>query len=234
MLALTLGDLESAQSLFLETLDDMTWAFMPPNADPADFAVLRVETLVDLGRHDEAVAAQAYLQQLLGTGTTLGRGYVARAAAALADDESADALFIDAERDIERGVQAFMLAGTRLRHARWLRRRRRRRDAGELLRSALVTFESLQCEPWAQQCRDELHAVGVDVERHERYDATAALTAQERRVADAVAEGLSNKEVARRLFLSPRTVEIHLTHVYRKLGVSGRAALVRELATVPG
>lgn len=232
VLALAQGQLDEAQGLFAETLDAIDWPRIHPNSDPADHAVLRLEALLDLGRRDEAVAVQQYLVDRLGAGTTLGRGFLARAAADLADDDTADSLFRDAERDIERGVHVFMLAGTRLRHARWLRRHRRRREAAELLQSALSTFESLECEPWAEQCRGELRAAGVDVARHERYDPTRALTAQERRVAEAVAAGLSNKEVARRLFLSPRTVEIHLTHVYRKLGLPGRAALCHAFATL--
>ena len=87
------------------------------------------------------------------------------------------------------------------------------------------------CDGWAQTCRDELAAAGAAAPRHERYDLRAQLTAQERRVAEAVAEGLSNGQVAHRLYVSPRTVEVHLTHVYRKLGVQGRVALARTLAT---
>jgi DNA-binding NarL/FixJ family response regulator len=89
------------------------------------------------------------------------------------------------------------------------------------------------CDGWVQQCQDELRASGVDVERGHRDDVSGALTAQERRVAEAVAEGLSNAQVARRLYLSPRTVEVHLTHAYRKLGVHGRVALARSLSGVP-
>ena len=62
--------------------------------------------------------------------------------------------------------------------------------------------------------------------RTDPYAASAVLTAQEKQVAEAAAEGLTNAAIARRMYLSPKTVELHLTHVYRKLAISGRSELV--------
>ncbi|MEZ5117191.1 MAG: LuxR family transcriptional regulator [Candidatus Nanopelagicales bacterium] len=194
----------------------------------ADHVLAWVETLVDLGRDDEAREALEWLDARLGgTQATLGRGLRTRAHAALAGPTEVEALYLSAIEDISRGPHVFEAARTRLRYATWLRRRRRKAPAAQQAAAALATFESLGCGQWADRCRAELAAAGVDQVRGGRHDARRDLTAQERRVAAAVAEGLSNREIGQRLFLSPRTVEVHLGHVYRKLGLRGRSALVR-------
>jgi DNA-binding NarL/FixJ family response regulator len=93
----------------------------------------------------------------------------------------------------------------------------------------LVTFDDLGAAAWAARARLELAASGERLRR-----ATAAresLTSRETQVALAVAEGASNKEVAATLYLTPKTVEYHLTHVYRKLGLRSRVELVRRFAS---
>lgn len=192
----------------------------------ADHVLALVECLADAGRRDEASDAGSRLRELIGPAPcALGEGFLARAEAVVSPDDRVHELLCRAEERIETGVHVFELAMTRLRHARWLRRHRRRREAADRLALALDVFDRLGCTTWADECRSELRAVGVDVVRHDRYDARALLTAQERRVADAVAAGSTNDEVGRRLFLSPRTVEVHLTHVYRKLGIRSRTEL---------
>ena len=89
------------------------------------------------------------------------------------------------------------------------------------------------CSPWAARCREELRAAGVETTRSDPYSATATLTPQERQVAEAAAEGLTNAAIARRMFLSPKTVELHLTHIYRKLAISGRAELPGSIEMSP-
>ncbi len=102
---------------------------------------------------------------------------------------------------------------------------RRRADAREPLRQALDTFETLGASFWAERARQELRASGETARRGADLVATE-LTAQESQVASLVRQGLSNKDVAARLFISPRTVDFHLRNVFTKLGVSSRTELV--------
>jgi DNA-binding CsgD family transcriptional regulator len=141
----------------------------------------------------------------------------------------ADALALDDQRPVP-----FERARTLLAYGRRLHRARRRAEARDRLREALAGFERLGAAAWAVQARNELRAAGG---RH-RAPGGHALTAQERRVAAAVARGASNREIAAELFLAPKTVEFHLGQLYRKLGAGSRAqlvaALAREPATAPG
>jgi DNA-binding CsgD family transcriptional regulator len=111
------------------------------------------------------------------------------------------------------------------------RRDRRRGIARKPLAAALAIFDYLAAESWAEQVRVELNATGVEVER--KTADLSRLSPQERCVAAAAAEGLTNQQTAMRLFLSVRTVEFHLSNAYRKLGISRRAQLVRLIGT-PG
>ena len=102
------------------------------------------------------------------------------------------------------------------------RRARQKRLARDAIEAALAGFEEIGAAGWAQRARDELGAIGGRT----RSD---GLTPAERRVADLVAEGRTNAEVAATLFLAERTVASHLTHVYAKLGVRSRTELARKL-----
>ena len=147
------------------------------------------------------------------------------------DTEEADDLFAAA-------LAADELASRPLEHARtefalgeFLRRTRRRREAREHLRAALARFEALGAGAWAVRARAELRASGQTARRREpstRDD----LTAQELQIARLVAEGLSNREVAAQLFLSPRTIDFHLRNVFRKLGISSRMQLACRSTSV--
>ncbi|MFD4628725.1 ATP-binding protein [Streptomyces sp. NPDC058284] len=111
-----------------------------------------------------------------------------------------------------------------------LRRQGRRSEARRLLERALATFERLGAAGWAARVAAELHAAGGTEVRPERAP-LQRLTPQELQVALVVGRGLTNHEVAERLFLSVKTVEFHLSNIYRKLdGVHRRAQLVRLLA----
>jgi DNA-binding NarL/FixJ family response regulator len=109
-----------------------------------------------------------------------------------------------------------------------LRRRRLRADARSYLRGALARFERLGAVDWAARTRNELQATGVRLAQP--YAGLAQLTPQELQVTLAVARGLSNREVAAQLFLSVRTVEFHLAHVFDKVGVSRRTQLATFVA----
>jgi DNA-binding CsgD family transcriptional regulator len=103
------------------------------------------------------------------------------------------------------------------------RRARRRGRAKESFEEALATFEQLGARLWAERARAELNRVGP------RRTAGGGLTEGERRVAELAARGLTNREVAAALFMSPKTVEANLTRTYRKLGVRSRAQLAARI-----
>ena len=97
---------------------------------------------------------------------------------------------------------------------------------------ALDAFEQLGAQPWAERARRELAASGARLRR--RNPSTVdALTPQELQVALAAATGKTNREVGAALFISPKTVEVHLARVYRKLGIHTRAELIRQHAEHP-
>jgi DNA-binding CsgD family transcriptional regulator len=102
------------------------------------------------------------------------------------------------------------------------RRERKKRLAREALAEALEIFEECGAEGWAEHARSELGGVGG---RHRQE----GLTPAEQRVAELVAEGRTNREVAATLVLGERTVETHLTHIYAKLGIRSRTELARTL-----
>lgn len=120
----------------------------------------------------------------------------------------------------------FDRARTELAYGEFLRRARRRVDARTHLRAALEVFESLKARPWAERAAVELRASGETVRKRAEVGADVALTPQERQVAQLVQKGLSNKDVAAQLFVSPRTVDFHLRNVFAKTGVTSRAELV--------
>jgi DNA-binding CsgD family transcriptional regulator len=104
------------------------------------------------------------------------------------------------------------------------RRRRHRAAAKAALRRAEEVFVRLGAAVWTERARHELARIGV------RSRPQRELTPVEVRVAGLVAEGLTNREIADRLFVSPKTVEATLTHVYRKLDIRARAELAALIA----
>lgn len=118
----------------------------------------------------------------------------------------------------------FERARTLLVHGGALRRAQQKRAARTTLSDALETFTRLGAATWTEETRAELDRIGG------RSTATSGLSANERRIADLAADGLSNKEISEALFLSTKTVEATLSRVYRKLGVRSRSAIGRALA----
>jgi DNA-binding CsgD family transcriptional regulator len=123
----------------------------------------------------------------------------------------------------------FEEARTRLAYGELLRRQQRRADARVQLASALRTFEELGARDFAQRASTELRAAGAR-KPTSADDPWRELTEAERRVAEVIVSGATYGEAAQTLFLSPRTVEHHLRHAYRKLGVRSRAELARLLS----
>ena len=125
----------------------------------------------------------------------------------------------------ERGRMQLML-GSRL------RRRKQTEEARELLRAARDGFDSLGAGPWAERAREELRAAGVP-SRALAPTVWSSLSAQELQVARMAAEGLSNRQIGERLYLSHRTVASHLYHIFPKLGITSRAQLTAMSLDLP-
>lgn len=124
---------------------------------------------------------------------------------------------------------AYERARTQLAYGAFLRRARRRTEARTVLREALDTFDRLTAVPWAEQASTELAATGERAQRR-AVGAEQPLTPQELQVARLLGDGRTTREAAAALFLSPKTVEYHLRHVYIKLGIGSRAELAERLS----
>jgi DNA-binding CsgD family transcriptional regulator len=201
------------------------------NPTPIQFQPDLVEALLGAGRVEEAVEVAALLDErsrAVGHAWSLAaahrcRGLVlaARGENDAALEELSEAVLLSGNIGEERPLEH---ARALLAHGSVLRRARKRRDAREALERAAEIFDGHGARPWAESARDELARISG------RAPSRGELSETERRVAELVAEGLSNKEVAARLFVTPRTVEAHLTRIYAKLGVRSRAELVGLLA----
>ena len=151
------------------------------------------------------------------------------ARAQLATDDDAPEVFEEAlSRDLT--AWPFIRARLELAYGEWLRRHRRRRESRAPLRTARDAFDALGVDPWAERARRELRASGESSPRRRR-DALDELTPQELQIVQMAALGLSNREIAERLYLSHRTVESHLYRVFPKLGVTSRSQLVGALGS---
>jgi DNA-binding CsgD family transcriptional regulator len=182
-----------------------------------------------LGRREEAVAL---LEQELvrarhwGAPGTLGR--TLRLLGTTRRDDGRDLL--------REAVQISEGSCARLEHAKALialgsalRRSHHSAASRDPLRRGLELADRCAAQPLTEHARAELYAAGGRP-RRAALSGPQSLTPSERRVADLAAEGRSNRDIAQRLYVTPRTVEVHLTSVYRKLGISGRGALPNALA----
>ncbi|MYW35026.1 helix-turn-helix transcriptional regulator, partial [Streptomyces sp. SID2119] len=156
---------------------------------------------------------------------------LARCQALLAPGDEADARYAEALAHHARAGGDFERARTQLLYGQWLRRRRRTREARTPLRDALVAFQRCSARAWAERAAGELRAAGEQGPsvRPATDGALSALTPQQQRIARCVAEGATNREVALRLSLSPRTVDHHLRNVFAALGIRSRTELARLL-----
>ena len=192
-----------------------------------------VEALVRVGRREEAERALARLQE--GAARTAGawsNAVAARGRLLLAEEGELDALGEEALRWHAQVDMPFERARTELVLGERLRRARRRADARERLGNALAALERLGAEPWAQRARTELRATGGPAQAAGAREAAPVeeLTPHELQVALLVAEGRTNREVGAALFLSAKTIEHHLSAIYRKLGLRSRTQLAALLA----
>jgi DNA-binding CsgD family transcriptional regulator len=151
---------------------------------------------------------------------------IAHARGILAGPDGAEAHFDKALSDPAGEQWPFERAQLRLDYAEWLRRRRRINDAKPVLTQALGTFRRLRARSWAQRAEAELRACGVAVaDAPGEPDALWELTPQQRQIVRMASDGLTNREIGDRLFLSPRTVSSHLYRSFPKLGVADRHQL---------
>jgi DNA-binding CsgD family transcriptional regulator len=188
-------------------------------------ALDRIEAAVNVGRADAARAWVAELETYAaGTGAAWATAVVEHGRALLATGEPAEEHFRRALEAHSRSPRRPAHGRTLLAYGSVLRRSRRRVEARTHLRAALQIFEDLDAEVWAERARQELRASGETARRRDTTDAPA-LTPSERQIAGLVREGLSNRDIAARLFVSPRTVDFHLRNAFAKVGVSSRTEL---------
>ncbi|MFI8202703.1 LuxR C-terminal-related transcriptional regulator [Streptomyces sp. NPDC085937] len=150
-----------------------------------------------------------------------------RCRALLAAPDAADALYLRALDRHDDDAGDFERARTELLYGKWLRRRRRLREARTRLEEARIGFERCGAGLWAQQAAAELRAGGAAPAAATGAGELARLTPQQLRIARCVAEGATNREVAFRLSVSTRTVDYHLRNVFATLGLRSRVELVR-------
>ena len=125
----------------------------------------------------------------------------------------------------------FDLARIQLAYGFHLRRGKRTTEARHQLTGAAEIFQRLGATPWADRANSELRATGITIAKADT--GLDSLTPQQRQIALLAAAGHTNKEIAARLFLSPRTVSTHLYQVFPKLGITSRAALRDALGDIP-
>ncbi len=191
------------------------------------------DALVSAGRLDEA---EAFLPEHEELAAARGRGSaIAGLARVRGRLEAARGRLDAAEEAFQRGLAAvdggslpFVRAMVELAHGQVLRRGGRRRAAAAQLQAARERLSALGARPFMERCERELSACGLAPAKRSTFNPTR-LTAQELAVARLVAAGMSNRQVAGELFVSIKTVQFHLTHVYAKLGIGSRGELTAQL-----
>ncbi len=184
-----------------------------------------VDAYIRLGRRSEAEdLADRYWAAAQAKGQPWSLARALRSQGQLADDSELDITFESALVEHSRTADTFESARTRLAYGERLRRARNRILAREQLRAALGTFERLDARPWADRARAELAASGETLQRRDP-STIDALTPQELQIALLLASGKTTREAAAALFLSPKTIEYHLRHVYQKLDIHSREEL---------
>ena len=229
-----LGELELAGGRMVESLEE----FQRLSAILDDLGILDVdlmpgpelaEVLQRLGRGEQARAVAArYAQAARDKGQPWALARAGRTSGLLAADDGFEEHFEAALRLHEQAPDAFELARTQLALGGRLRRARRRVDARPPLRAGLSSFERLGATPWADLAALELRATGETAVRR-AVGGVSELTGQELQIARMLAEGRTTRQAAAALFLSPKTVEYHLRHVYTKLDIRSREELARAV-----
>jgi DNA-binding CsgD family transcriptional regulator len=202
----------------------------PTNSAAAAWGMVElIEAAARVGEPEAAGEAGERLTEIAkAAGTDWALGVDARSRALLSSGANAEQLYREALGRLGRCQMRVDLARAHLLYGEWLRRENRRVDARAQLRAAHEQFTSMGIEGFAERARTELLVTGEKV-RKRTVETRDELTAQERQIARLARDGLSNPEIAARLFLSPRTVEWHLRKVFSKLGIRSRWELTRAL-----
>jgi DNA-binding CsgD family transcriptional regulator len=168
-------------------------------------------------------------------------GIEARIRALLSDGTAADGCYQESIERLGRTRIRTQLARSHLLYGEWLRRERRRTEARDQLRTAHQMLDAMGMTAFADRARRELRATGETARSRAALAGPAragqagdTLTPQEAQVARMARDGLSNAEIAARLFISPRTARYHLSSVFTKLGITSRGQLYRVLPSDPG
>jgi DNA-binding CsgD family transcriptional regulator len=211
------------------------WPVFDEN-DPAFHRFMRWPAVLDLveagGRGEHAAQVAEVVRELeevaaRSEAPVLRAGLIC-ARPLIAGDDHAEALFVAALGE-DLASHPFLRGRTLFSFGRWLRRQRRSADARGPLREAIERFDALGAGRWSERARQELRATGEKIGPR-TPDARDRLTAQELQIAQLAAEGLSNREIGERLFLSHRTIGSHLYRIFPKLGIAARAQLRDALA----
>jgi DNA-binding CsgD family transcriptional regulator len=186
----------------------------------------RIEAAVGAGHLEAAGAAlEAYERWSAHAVTAESRALLARCRAQVTGGHEGFEEALRLHANPYEAARTALLLGERLRRAH------RPGEARPHLRAALETFQRAGARPWARRAHGELRAAGEsgpgESAEPARGPSLDVLTPQELRIAGLVADGLSSKEIAAQLFLSPRTVEYHLYKIYPKLGIGTRTELAR-------
>ncbi|HEY1518197.1 MAG TPA: AAA family ATPase [Solirubrobacteraceae bacterium] len=191
-----------------------------------------IEAAARSGQAERAAGPLAQLAEIArSAGTDWARGTHARAAAMVAEGAAAERLYRESIERLSHVKTRATLARAHLLYGEWLRRQHRRVDAREQLRVAHTMLSEMGMEAFADRARRELLATGETV-RKRTVETLDELTPQEVQVARLAADGQTNPEIGAQLFLSPRTVEWHLTKMFGKLGISSRKQLRSALSDV--
>lgn len=196
-------------------------------ADPAYHQAIRCFAVGDLAEAAVRSGQPDAIHGLMAEMTAIGRRSPApalhtglrHAHALLAEDADAQPLF---EAALKAGP--FHRARAQLAFGEWLRRQRRATESRAHLRAARDTFDALGLVPWGDRARRELRASG-ETSRRRTPDARDRLTPQELQIAQMAGDGLTNREIGQRLYLSHRTISSHLHRIFPKLGITSRAEL---------
>ena len=184
-----------------------------------------IEAAVRSGQPELAGRAlERIVETTSASGTDWGLGMEARCRALLTGGDEAEGLYLEAIERLGRTRIRVQLARAHLLYGEWLRRRRRRVDARERLRTAHEMFDAMKIDGFAARAERELLAAGEHV-RKRSPETRDALTAQEAQIARLARDGLSNADIGERLFISQHTVAYHLRKVFAKLDISSRNQL---------
>jgi DNA-binding CsgD family transcriptional regulator len=189
-----------------------------------------VEAAARSGEREAGLAALCQLgERARLSGTDWALGIEARSRALLSDAQVADKLYKSAIERLSRCSITIALARAHLVYGEWLRREGRRVEARQQLRIALRMFTAMGAQAFAERAERGLLATGERL-RKRRGETSRQLTSQEAQISQLARDGHSNPEIAVKLYISPRTVEYHLTKIFSKLGISSRNQLHLVLA----